>query len=209
MATGAKRRKDRLTPTQSRAARRMRQQRRKRVVRFGAFMAISVVASLFIISLFLPSLLTTIGFSSGGATAVGERMPDQSNDHIRRGDSHPPYNSVPATSGWHYSDEFSPARWGIHEGFVPDEVLIHNLEHAGVGIHYNCPDGCEVLVAQLADIVKDANKVIMSPYPGMETTIALTAWNYIEKFDEFDEQLIVNFITAHVGSSNAPEPFAP
>ena len=208
MATNAKRRKDRLTPTQARAARRVRQHRRKRLVRVGAFLAIGTVAGLFIISLFVPSLLTSVGVRGGGTGSVGVRVTNLGATHIQRGETHPPYNSVPATSGWHYDDESSPTRWGVHQEVVPDEVLVHNLEHAGVGVHYNCPDGCEELVEKLAEIVKSSNKVLLSPYPNMGTTIALTAWNYIDQFDEFDEDRIIDFILGNVNSSNAPEPFA-
>jgi len=171
-------------------------------VRFGVFVAIATVAGLFILSLFAGSLPITIGSPSGDA---GLRVPDLGTNHISRGESHEPYNSIPATSGWHYADVGSPTRWGTHNEVVPDEVLVHNLEHGGVGVHYNCPKGCGDLVAKLSEIVERANKVIMSPYLDMDTTIALTAWNYIDNFEEFDEERIADFIGAHVNSRNAPE----
>jgi hypothetical protein len=48
----------------------------------------------------------------------------------------------------------------------------------------------------------------MSPYPGMDTTIALIAWTFIDQFDEFEKDRIEEFVATHVGSDNAPEPFA-
>jgi hypothetical protein len=91
-------------------------------------------------------------------------------------------------------------------------VLLHNLEHGGIGVQYDCPDGCKELVDQLADIVRRALdqdlKVIMSPYPGMETRIALTAWAFIDRLDEYDEARVTEFIQAHESSPNAPEPNA-
>ena len=142
----------------------------------------------------------------------GDRIPDQGRTHIAWLAPHPPYNSVPATSGWHFRPPFAPAFWGIFTGPLPDEVLVHNLEHAGVGIHYNCPDGCEELVTQLIDIVrvplrKRLLKIIIAPYPDMDTRIALTAWNYLDKFEEFDELRIRAFILEHEKSGNAPEHF--
>ena len=78
-------------------------------------------------------------------------------------------------------------------------------------MHYDCPVGCGELVAQLASIVEGAVaqglKVIMTPYPGMETRIALTAWNFLDAFGGFDEERIRTFIRAHESSPNAPEPF--
>jgi hypothetical protein len=89
-------------------------------------------------------------------------------------------------------------------------VLVHNLEHGGIGVHYNCPEGCPELVEQLSEVVNRATgeglKVIMSPYPGMDFRIALTAWNFLDKFDDFDRDRINKFISAHESSPNAPEP---
>ena len=211
MAAAAKRRKGRLSPSQARSARRERRNRRKRVLRFAAFSLVSAIAFLFIVSLFAGSLPISIG-SEG--EPPGERITGVRGGlgdlHIDRGSSPPdPYTSVPATSGYHYSDSRSPAAWGVYTEVLPDEVLVHNLEHGGIGIHYDCPDGCDELVAQLVDVAKGTRKVIVSPYPGLDTTIALTAWTYLDKFDEFDKERVENFILGHVSSLIAPEGRAP
>ncbi len=144
-------------------------------------------------------------------TGPGGRFPDQGTDHVQRGDLHPPYSSVPATSGPHYGSPLAP--WGVHGVRIPDEVLVHNLEHGGIGVHYNCPDGCEELIAQLTGLVEAAvaqgQKVIMTPYLYMDTRIALTAWTFLDAFDEFDEERIRAFIRSHESSPNAPEPRVP
>ena len=88
---------------------------------------------------------------------------------------------------------------------IPDEKLVHNLEHGGVGVHYNCPDGCDDLVKQLSAIVSGVNEIVMSPFPGMDTRIALTAWTYVDQFDEFDEERVRTFIADHLNSPVAPE----
>ncbi len=201
-----------LTPTQARAARRARRQARRRLIRIGAFTVVGIIAVLFIAALFLPSI--PLNFSDFGRPAnAGEKVADQGNDHVDPGEPHPTYSSVPATSGWHYGVPLAPARWGVHTEPLPDEVLVHNLEHGGIGVHYNCPNGCDALVQQLTQLVERAVneenlKVVMSPYPNMDTTIALTAWHYIDKLTDFDEERIKRFIRAHESSSEAPEPFA-
>ena len=147
------------------------------------------------------------------ADGPGRKIEDQGRAHVRPGDSHPPYNSVPATSGWHYPIPQAPAPWGVYDEVLPDEVLVHNLEHGGVGVHYDCPDGCDDLVAQLAAIVSGAVgqgfKIVMSPYPGLETRIVLTAWNFLAGFEEFDAQRMLEFVRAHESSPNAPESRVP
>ena len=109
------------------------------------------MASAFILSLFLPSF-SGIGFGGlGGGSAPdgpGERFSEVNRDHIGAGASHGSYNSVPATSGWHYAQPLAPVRWGVHEEFLADEIRLHNLEHGGVAVHYNCPEGCDELVQQ-------------------------------------------------------------
>ena len=135
----------------------------------------------------------------------GLRIPVQGADHISQSQTHPDYNSVPATSGWHYGDASAPVPWGVHGDALPDEILVHNLEHGGVGIHYNCPEGCAELISQLKKIADRMGKVILSPYPGMETKIALTAWTFLDTFDEFDKDRIEDFARAHESSPNAPE----
>jgi hypothetical protein len=145
-------------------------------------------------------------------------MDSQGTTHIEPGESHPDYNSLPATSGWHYAGSSipyaggtisSPAPWGIYNDEIPDEVLNHNLEHGGIRIHYNCPDGCSELVSQLVDSARLGRKVVLSPYTNMEATIALAAWNYIDTFEEYDAERIREFIAAHESSANAPEWNAP
>ena len=215
MATRASRSKTRQTPTQARAARRARRNSRRRLLRLGAFTAVGLVAGAFVISLFLPSITLNFNFSDlfSSVDHSGERIPSQGREHIQPGADHAAYNSIPATSGPHFSIPLAPARWGVHGDVLADEVLIHNLEHGGIGVNYDCPDGCEELVEQLAGIVDRAVdgglKVIMSPYPDLVgARIALTAWTVLDKFDVFDEDRINDFIRALESSSDAPEPNA-
>ncbi len=132
-------------------------------------------------------------------------VPDRGTSHIDPGAEHPPYNSTPATSGWHYGHPFGPAKWGVYDEPLPDEILVHNLEHGGIGIHYDCPAGCPNLVEKLEDLALRTQRAVLSPYPGMDTTIALTAWNFIDNSEEFDGARIQAFIDAHLDSGRAPE----
>ena len=69
-----------------------------------------------------------------------------------------------------------------------------NIRDPQVLVQYNCRD-CDALIATLEAIVsRYSDKVILAPYPQMDTRIALTAWGRIDTFDAVDEQLIVRFI---------------
>ena len=132
----------------------------------------------------------------------------QGREHIEKGAQHVTYNSKPATSGphWNLGGE-APVPWGIYEEPKPDEGLIHNLEHGGVGIHYNCRD-CPDLVAQIQDFYKktaetnklplfpNSTKLVVAPYYDMSNRIALTAWGRIDAFDQWDEERVVRFVDA-------------
>lgn len=130
-----------------------------------------------------------------------EDMGDRS--HLPEGQTFDGYNSNPPTSGPH-APIWAP--WGVSDLEVPKEVAVHNMEHAGVVVWYNCRggpepldnDGCTRLRNDLAAIVEaavaDGKFVLMTPYSGMDHRIALTSWNYIDAFDEFDAERVRMFI---------------
>ena len=89
---------------------------------------------------------------------------------------------------------------------MPDEVAVHNMEHGGVLIRYDCPQGCAELVTKLVAITEQFSKVILSPLSKMDTTIALTAWGYLDKFNDLDSERILVFIDQHLNSPESPEP---
>jgi len=130
------------------------------------------------------------------ANKPGEPFADQGNEHIQATtDPHTAYNSDPPTSGPHLP---YIAPWGIHTRPVPLELQVHNLEDGGVVVQYNCE--CPELVEKLRGIVRQYDKhVLLAPYPGMKTRIALTAWTRLDRFEEFDEKRIVRFIEAYRG----------
>lgn len=137
------------------------------------------------------------GYQAAGSLP-GTSLPTLGNDHLPSlSTPHPPYNSDPPTSGPHLG---SRADWGIHAEPIPKELQVHNLEDGGVLVQYNCPQSCPDLVERLTGIVSRYDKqVILAPYPGMDKRIALTAWGWLDKLDEFDEQRIVRFIKAYRG----------
>ncbi|MFQ5847468.1 MAG: DUF255 domain-containing protein [Candidatus Methylomirabilales bacterium] len=131
------------------------------------------------------------------ASLPGASVPEMGHDHIPdMGTPHVAYNSDPPTSGPHLQ---SVARWGVHDRPLPRELQVHNLEDGGVIMQYNCE--CPTLVQKLRAIaIRHRGKpLILAPYPGMEHTIALTAWTKIDTFSAFDEERIVRFIEAYIG----------
>jgi hypothetical protein len=121
---------------------------------------------------------------------------NQGGIHIARGQTHPPYNSLPPTSGWHYADAVAP--WGIASTQIPDEVQVHNLEHGGILIQYDCPSGCPDMVTKLETIGRTyPSKVVVAPYAGIGHPIAVTAWTKLAYLDQVDEGFIRDFIARY------------
>lgn len=58
---------------------------------------------------------------------------------------------------------------------------------------------CHQLVDKLISVFekKEKKKLIVVPRPGLDSKIALTAWTYIDKFNDFDESRIEKFIDAY------------
>lgn len=129
----------------------------------------------------------------------GTLVADLGNEHIPSATTpHIVYNSKPPTSGPHLDPK---ADWGIHDQQIPDELQLHNLEDGGVLVQYDCEgQDCSELVNQLTAVAeKYKDKVIVAPYRGLDQKIALTAWNRIDTFDEFDEKRITAFINSFRG----------
>src|SRR5690242_14376423 len=50
------------------------------------------------------------------------------------------YGANPPTSGSHWPYWRTP--WDMYTTQVPREKWVHNLEHGGIVLLYNCPTGC-------------------------------------------------------------------
>ena len=58
---------------------------------------------------------------------------------------------------------------------------------------------CQTLKEQLKKIYDDngPSKIIVIPRPELDAKIALTAWRYLDKFNDFDKSRIEKFISSH------------
>lgn len=139
---------------------------------------------------------------------VGQAVPDEGRQHVQVG-TQVTYQHQPPTSGSHYSQSgVAPVAWQTI-GTLQPEAWVHNLEHGGIVVLYNCPGGCDDLQKQLTTYVNSLvpaepqygeYKIIMSPYSeGMGThKVAVLAWDRIEFLDGYDQARITEFYEAHV-----------
>jgi Protein of unknown function (DUF3105) len=140
---------------------------------------------------------------------LGTAVPDEGRTHVDPSTT-PTYKSYPPASGPHYSAQgIAPVPWQTI-GTLQEGQYIHNLEHGGMAILYDCPSGtdCTTLKNSLENYVKNLApveptygevKVVLTPYSrGMQKKVALVAWDYIEFLDSYDQAEITRFYENHV-----------
>lgn len=173
------------------AHRRSRQRRRQLYVAGGVGIAAAVIA--FFV------------WSAATRPKVGESIPVLSNvPHIESVTSpHTPYNSNPPTSGQHVA---FTVPWGFHTETVPDEVLVHNLEHGGIWISYKDANDTETIDQLRALLAELPRKTIVTLRPKNDSRIAVVSWGHLLKLDRVDAALIRQFADANY--NKAPEPQA-
>ncbi len=137
------------------------------------------------------------------AGGPGRALPIQRSPYLAApGEPHPPYNSSPPTSGPRLA---YLADWGIHRIPVPLELQAHNLEHGGVLLQYNCPQGCPGLVERLESLARERDLVLVAPYPWTDARLTLTAWGRLETLEGYDEERIRAFLDAYLGRDHHAE----
>ena len=169
----------RPTPTQVRAARRRRQARRKKLLAIFGFSAAGLVAFLLILSLVLPGLPLDTLFRGGG-----------SGDIFGRSAAEAQATNVEATGAQQAAPDQAAA-----PPLPPNPIL------GGVDIFYNCPDGCDDLVAQLSTIADELDTadspIGVTPKIDMDAKILLVGAESNQTLDAFDEAAIRDFIEAN------------
>lgn len=115
------------------------------------------------------------------------------------------YPNNPPTSGPHYP---VPTNFKTYDKPLPPGFWVHNMEHGGIVVLYNCPSGCAGEVAQLQAII-DAippdpvctmfmtgaeKRILMVPYPALDVPFAVAAWGHSLKSTCLDPAAIKAFI---------------
>jgi hypothetical protein len=188
---------------QEEALRRRSRQMRLAAIVGGAVVLVGLVAFVLLRSEPAPSVATPPAVQPAGQPAQAEtptapapRKPqivsvsDQGRAHVAPGEPHPAYNSNPPASGWHYA---GTAPWGFHNGELPDELLIHNLEHGGIWVSYKDDQDASVVDPLVAMAREFPRKFVVTHRPKNDSPIAVVAWGRVMKLDRFDRAALVDF----------------
>ena len=108
--------------------------------------------------------------------------------------------AIPPTSGRHWD------RWascGFYTEPVPDERIVHNMEHGNIIVSYNLTDPAEIdaLKAAYESIDLTAAWGVARPYDGIaEGAVALTTWGVVDgPMVGVDADRIGRFFDAYAG----------
>ncbi|MFC8681209.1 DUF3105 domain-containing protein [Microbacterium ureisolvens] len=168
----------------------------------GSAAAVLVVAAVVASIVFAPAPAPTYarGDSDGSGIEGVETFTNTAN-HV---DTDVEYPQTPPTGGDHN------AAWltcGVYTEPVPNVNAVHSLEHGAVWITYDPAQVTDADIAALEDELP-STYTLLTPYPDMDTPIAVSAWNAQLKVDSADDPRIEEFIKAYWKSTNAPEPNA-
>lgn len=109
----------------------------------------------------------------------------------------------PPVSGSH---DPVPAECGTHSVKVPDENLVHSLEHGAVAILYDTKEVPLADIKKIEAIVGDYDDdVLTAPYPGLPDPIVVASWSRKMALSEFDEDAIKQYIDRFGDTEPAPE----
>jgi hypothetical protein len=168
----------------------------------GSAAAVAVIAAIVASIVFAPAPPPSFtALDSTGVEIEGVETFDNGNDHV---EGTVQYEQTPPAGGPHN------AVWlncGIYTEPQTNENAVHSLEHGAVWVTYDP----EVVSGEELDTLRaqlPSSYVILSPYEGMDTPIALSAWNAQLKLDSASDERIPTFFEEYWRSQNVPEPNA-
>ncbi len=131
---------------------------------------------------------------------MGEKMALEGDKHVARGKEHPAYKTNPPTSGYHWA---GVAGAGIKDKIIPDELLLHSMEHGAVVVWYKQDLDVSDIQKIKDAFISASGKKIMVPRKDLDVPVALTSWGYLMKLDTINGEIIKAFIETN--NDKAPE----
>lgn len=168
----------------------------------GSAAAIAVVAVVVASFVFAPAAPPTYqAGNSTGREIEGVETFENETTHVEGTVDYP---QTPPAGGPHN------AAWlncGVYTEPQQNEYAVHALEHGAIWVTYDpeaiAGDDLAALKSHLP-----ATYMILSPYEGLDSPIALSGWNHQLTLDDPDDERIGEFFTEYWRSQNVPEPNA-
>jgi hypothetical protein len=97
---------------------------------------------------------------------------------------------------------------GVYTEPVPNENAVHSLEHGAVWITYD-PSLPAEDVATLQAFADNQSYVLVSPYEGLDSPVAISSWGYQLKVDSADDERLPVFLQKYLLNPELTEVGAP
>ena len=180
----------------------------RRLTRWVVVGVVAVVAMLIIFSFAITAIDPggTLGTDTPGTgERVGEFHQSIGADHIPSFESYTNYNTEPPTSGPHWDvmgNPRVPVNCGFYNQQLRNERTVHNLEHGHIVVSYNISEveKRDSLFDAIRDLPSWSRYVVVQPYAQLpQGQIVMTAWEWLQEFDEVDPAGMREFYDAHRG----------
>jgi Protein of unknown function (DUF3105) len=96
--------------------------------------------------------------------------------------------------------------WGVHTAPLRPERFVHNLEHGGIVLTYNCPEGCSKELRWMQEFALTNELVVVTEYPDLTSRFGISAWNARAYSDCLSPDFVRDFYARRV--DRAPEEFS-
>lgn len=93
---------------------------------------------------------------------------------------------------------------GVYDAPIKNEHAVHSLEHGAVWITYQ-PDLSAEETEALAALTRRGTHRLLSPYPGIDSPIIISAWGYQLKLESSDDPRLLEFIQQYEQGATTPE----
>jgi hypothetical protein len=126
---------------------------------------------------------------------------DPARDHVDGPVEYANYPARPPAGGEHNA---LPQQCDVYDEQIPAEHAVHSLEHGAVWATYS-PDLDEDQVEVLRGLVAGDTHRLMSPLPGQESPIVLTAWGRQLEVDDANDREVRRFFDVYTNGRQTPE----
>jgi Protein of unknown function (DUF3105) len=102
------------------------------------------------------------------------------------------YPTRPPVSGEHAGQPTSCGKFGEP---LPDENLVHTLEHGAIGLFFDPQQADQEDIERLEGVVDDyESHVFSAPYEQMPSAFAIASWGEMMRLDELDLPAVREYI---------------
>ena len=102
------------------------------------------------------------------------------------------YPTEPPVSGEHAGQ---PTTCGKFDSRLPDENLVHTLEHGAIGLLFDPEKASQEDIESLEGIVDEYDSHIFSaPYSQMQTAFAIVSWGEMMRLQSLDERAVREYV---------------